>query len=208
MTPVLGKGVGYNEFEIYSPSNVFPLLGTQEILISFFPARDAKDYEIHVNFLYFEVDRSTKKVTTHKIVKNICPKVGEDWKPTDFGYLSKKFTKTFYEDIAAFVKPNPNVVRYIGTPGSNGSCIEIEGWAAGESMVNYLRSNQPTSSFVQVNTIFTNLTASQGLAFGFFSSRVKSPIRRFATNQASEDTLVKGSRTAHLGFRPWTEYKP
>ena len=210
VTQILGNGVNPNYgFEIYSPSNFFSMLGTGESVVTFYPARDAKDYEIHVNFIYFEVDRKTNQVVNiGKIVRNICPNVGEIWKPNDFGYLSKSFTRVFYDDIAFFLKPNPNVIRYIGTPGSNGTCIEIECWAAGESMTNYLISNQPTSSFVQVGTIYTNLTTSKGLAFGFLSSRVKSPSKRFATNQASEDSLVKGHKTGHLGFRPWVEYKP
>jgi hypothetical protein len=209
ITQILGKGVGYNEFEIHTPSNTYSMLGS-EASVSFFPAQDAQDYEFHVSFIYFEVDRKTNQVLgNHKIVKNICPKVGNDWKPNDYGYFSKKFTKTFYEDIAAYLEPDPSRVRYIGTPGSNGTCIEIEGWAAGESIINYLLSNQPTSSFVQIGTKYTNLTASEeGLAFGFLSSRVKCPTRRFAATKESEDSLVKGSKTSHLGFRPYIEYKP
>ena len=209
ITLILGKGISiYYGFEITAPSRTIPLLGNEHV-VNFFPAKDAVDYEFHVNFIYFEVDKKTNEVVKiGKIVKNICPRVGEKWKLNEKGYLSKSFSKTFYDDIASSVKPNPNVVRYMGTPGSNGSCIEIEGWAAGESLVKYLLSNQPTSSFVQVNTIYTNLRTSEGLAFGFFSSRVKCRPESFSTNPESEDSLVKGSKTRHLGFRPWIEYKP
>jgi len=207
ITPILGNGVDGINFEVYSPSSSFAMKGS-DASVSFYPAKYAKDYEFHVNFVYFEVDNATKAVVKiDTIVKNVCPQAGEEWHLTN-GYYTKKFIKTFYDDIAARLKPNSKVTRYIGTPGSNGVCIMVEGWAAGESMVNYLLSNKPTSSFIQVNTIYTNLavTEGDGLAFGFFSSRVKTPIRRFATTKESEDSLYFGSKTYNLGFRPWEEY--
>jgi len=211
ITRMLGNGENtYIGFEIYSLSSTFPMLGRGEASIAFFPAKYAKDYEFHVNFIYFEVDKKTNQVVRiGKVVKNICPRVGTIWtNEKDRDYCVKKFARTFYDDIATQLKPDPKVVRYIGTPGSNGSCIEVEGWAAGESMTQYLLSNQPTSSFIQVGSVYTNLTASEGLAFGFLSSRIKCPSRRFATNKESEDSLVSGSKTRNLGFRPWSEYKP
>jgi len=210
ITPMLGNGVNpYYDFEIYSPSNTFSMLGVGEASVSFYPAQYAADYEIHVNFIYFEVNKKTNQVVKiDTIVKNICPKAGGIWKINDFGLLSKNFTRVFYDDIAKYVKPDPDKIRYMGTPEATGTCIEIEGWAVGESMTNYLLSNQPTSTFVQVNSIYTNLKASEGLAFGFLSSMVKCPVRRFAATPESEDSLVKGSKTGHLGFRPWIEYKP
>jgi hypothetical protein len=209
MAQILGNGIDFENFEIYSPSSQMNLLGKSKGSVNFFGAQYAEDYEFHVNFCYFEVDKNTKKATDYKIVKNICPKVGENWKPTQSGYYNKQFSKTFYDDIAAHVAPNPNVIRYGGSQKSPGLCIEIEGWAAGESMVKYLQSNQPFSSFVQVSTIYTNLTSSEdGAAFGFFSSKIKCPTKYFSATPESEDSLVKGPKTAHLGFKHYSEYKP
>jgi len=211
MTPLLGNGTG-NNFEIYSPSNqteLFERTGS----VSFYEAEYATDYELHVNFLYCDVNKKTKEVTNHKIVKNICPRVGEKWVLLESGYYNKKYTKTFFDDIAANVKPNPEVTRYIGFVDkdgkiSNGTCIQVEGWAAGESMVKYLLSNQPTSSFTQINTIYTNLEVKgEGLAFGFFSSKAKTDIRSYSVSSRSEDSLMMNPKTSNLGFRPWSEYK-
>jgi len=210
ITQMLGNGLhSYVDFSIYLLSGAFPMVGRGEAQVDFYPAKYAEDYEIHVNFLYFEVDKKTNQVVKKgKVVKNICSRVGVEWNyEKDRDYYVKKFTRTFYDDIANQIKPNPNITRYLGTPGSNGVCIEIEGWAAGESMVQYLKSNQPTSSFIQVSTIYTNLKASEGLAFGFFSSRITCAPVYIATNKESEDSLIMGIKTRHLGFRPWIEYK-
>jgi len=177
--------------------------------IDFSPAENASGYEIFVNFLYFEVDIKTNEVVKiGKVVKNISQRIDEELVINDYGELKKTFSTTYYDDISAQLKPNSNVVRYIGTPGSNGTCIEVVAWAAGESMVNFLISSKPTSNFIQINNIYTNLTSSEGKAFGFISSRIKCPNRYFATDTKSQDSLCFGSKTHHLSFRPWVEYKP
>jgi hypothetical protein len=179
--------------------------------VSFKAAPNAKTtgYEMHVNFVYFEVDKKTNQVVKlGKVGKNVMPRVGEELLPNAIGDLTKEFIQTFYVDIAAQLEKNPDVTRYMGRPGNNGACIEVEGWAAGEDMIKFLLSNQPTNSFVQINTLYTNVKASDGLAFGFLSSKVKSSSRDFNVNPASEKELVEGPITGHLGFRPFTEYKP
>jgi len=208
---VEGKTSIVENFSIKS-YQTFNMTGTaDQILFSKAINADDQGYEIFVNFIYFEVDKNTKQVVKiGKIVKNVCPKVADGKIEDKDGLLYKKFAKTFYADIAAQLKPDDNVIRYIGLPGNNGCCIEIEGWAAGESMVQFLQSNQPTFSFIQVNRTYTNMTSipSDGTAFGFFSSRVKCPNTYLAVNPASQDTLIYGPKTNHLGFRPWVEYKP
>jgi hypothetical protein len=180
--------------------------------VDFEAAKNAFDYEIHVNFLYFEVDKSTNQPIEHngsvvqRIVRNITPQVGiENW--GNVSNLHKVFTQSFYADIAAKLKPNPQVIRYPGTPDGP-ACIEMEAWAADESLVKFLISNQHTSSFTQINTKYTNLDAPDGSAFGFLSSRSKSPATTLAVNRASQDSLVYGSKTRHLGFRYREEYTP
>ena len=174
------------------------------------PNTNAFGYEIHVNFLYFEVDKKTNQVVKlGRVRKNVTPRVGTEMEINSQGDYSMQFTQTFYEDIAAQLEINDNVVRYMGRPGNNGVCIEMEGWAAGESFIKFLLSNRPTNSFVQVNTIYTNLsTPGGGLAFGFLSSRVKSSARTLSASGESERELIGGARTSHLGFKPWVEYKP
>jgi len=173
------------------------------------PNTTACGYEIHVSFIYFEVDKKTNQVVKlGKVSKNITPRVGEEMGEIQ-GEFFKEFPYTFYEDIAAQLEKNDNVIRYIGKPDGNGSCIEVEGWAAGESLLKFLLSNQPTNSFVHVNTIYTNVTTpGGGLAFGFLSSRVKSSTTLLRISRGSERELIMGAKTSHLGFREWTEYKP
>ena len=205
---VRGKTSVLGDFRIVSTSSVINMTSSK-LAIAFTDAPNAakNGYEIHVNFLYFEVDIATREVETFKISKNITPRLGEQFND---GYNSryKEFVPTFYEDIAAQLKPNPNVIRYLGMPESNGTCIEVKAWAAGEALYEFLLSNQPTSSFVQVNNRYTNLSDSEGMAFGFISSRVKCPTIYFSATQASQDSLISGSKTSHLGFKPYIEYKP
>jgi hypothetical protein len=178
--------------------------------ISFTAAPNALSYEIHVNFLYFEVDIHTKEILKiGKVKKNITPHIDEVFEYYELeNQYKKKYTKTFYTDIAAQLKPDDGIIRYAGTPDKPGVCIEIEGWAAEENLVKFLQSAKPTSSFVQVNNRYTNMTVSDGLAFGFFSSRFKCPTRYYGITEESQDSLIKGSDTNLLGFRPWIEYKP
>jgi len=206
VTPIVG------DFSIKPDQTQINMLRSNTT-IKFFKAPNAVDYEFHVTLLYFEVNNKTQEVKTGKIVKNITSGIGESYLFNEEGEAMKTFTNTFYDDIAKILKPNSEVTRYLGTPKQlpDGlKCFEIEGWAAGESMVNYLLSNKPTSSFVQINTTYTNINVAEGegLAYGFLSSKVKCPIRELSTNTDSETELVSGSKTRSLGFRPRTEYRP
>jgi hypothetical protein len=204
-TPIVG------DFSIQNMSSQFNML-SKKSGVSFSPAPNAAEgvgYEIHVNFVYFEVDKRTKEVVKiDKIVKNISSALGEEYKMNNYEEFYKEFFTTFYSDIAARLKPDNDVIRYIGRPEQTGVCIEVEAWAAGESLFNFLLANKPSPSFVQVNNIYTNLTSTEGKAFGFFSSRYKTPIRRFGVTAESEDSLIAGPKTGHLGFRSYLEYKP
>ena len=172
-------------------------------------AKNGKHYAFTVNFIYFEVSKSTNKVVKiGKVSRNISPAIGEEIVLSSAQEPIKRFSLSFYEDIAAKLKEDPSVTRYIGTPGSNGACIEVEGWAANDTLVKYLLSNKPTSTFIQINLKYTNLRSTDGLAFGVLSSRAKLTPRVFPTSKPSEDTLCRGNKTRHLGFRPWIEYKP
>jgi len=204
-----------DDFKITSSGMIDMLANPPKGVVSFSKAKHASGYEIHVNFVYFEVDKRTNEVVKiDRVVKNITPRTGERFQVNGVGDFMKDFAYTFYDDIAAQLRTNDDVIRFVGLPGKNGSCIEIEGWAAGESMINFLVSNQPTGSFAQINTIYTNMeTSEDGLAFGFLSSRVKTLEKdgntvRLAITPASELELIRGPKTGHLGFRPWTEYRP
>ena len=199
-TPIVG------DFELVFYSTQFDML-RKDLSIPFTAANNAKDYEFNINFIYFEVDKNTNKVLkVDTIVKRITT-IGQAISTTATGELKKNFTVTFYDDIAGRLKSNPNVVRYIGAPNSNGRCIQIRGWAVGESYVKFLQSNQPTASYIQVNKIYTNMTSTDSLVFGFLSSRNYTS-KMFQTTPTSQDSLIYGSRTRHLGFRPLLEYKP
>jgi hypothetical protein len=52
------------------------------------------------------------------------------------------------------------------------------------------------------------MKTSDGLAFGFLSSRNQCPTVYLGITLDSQDSLISGYKTYHLGFRPWIEYKP
>ena len=206
-----GMAAIVGDFEITKPAQNINMNRDDMLEFTKAPAASDSCYEFHISFLYFEVDKETKEVTTGKITK-VLTSVGETYFHDEL-IFQKKISATYYTDIAQALKPNPKVVRYMGKPTPSLMdgyvCIEIEGWAAGSSMKNYIMSNKPTSSFVQVNKIYTNMSVSEGdgSAFGFFSSKVKCFTREYTTYN-SEDSLLYGSKTRNLGFRPRAEYKP
>ena len=203
-TPIV-EGLQFKSIQIFK---MVAVQGTNKASVQFYQAKHAADYEIHVNFLYFEVDKKTNQVVgTGKVAKNITPRMGE--LTSTNGEFNATFTKTFYNDIAVYVKPATGVTRYIGSPARPGVCIEFEGYAAEESFVRFLLTNQPSSSFNQVNTKYTNLsnTKGEGLVFGFFSSRAKSTML-CTTDEDSQNELIRGPETGHLGFRNCKEYNP
>ena len=206
MTPIVG------DFKIIYPTSIDMTADKSSLTFEYAPSASDSCYEFIVKLRYFEVDKTTKAVKKDSITKVIVT-VGEYYDiEANSGLPFKKFSVTFYDDLAEKLVPNAKVIRYLGIPEETTVYrpIDIDGWAAGVSMKNYLLSNKPTSSFVQINTIYTNMqvTGGDGLAYGFFSSRVKSPTLECATRGLSEDSLVYGYRTRHLGFRFRSEYKP
>ena len=203
-----GKTELVGNFETIMNISYFDML-RETASINYTEAKNAKHYFFNINFIYFEVSKSTNKVVkVGKISRNLSPAIGEEVAKTAGGEAIKKFSPSFFDDIAGKLKEDPSVTRYIGTPGTNGVCIEVEGWAANDFLVKYLLSNKPTSTFIQINTKYTNLSSTEGLAFGVLSSRARLTPRVFPTSKPSEDTLCFGNKTRHLGFRPWVEYKP
>jgi len=196
------------DFGIANLSTYFILYGEYNS-VTFTRAPHAHSYEIHVNFLYFEVDKSSKKVVKQgKVKKNITPQLEEEFTANVHG-LFKRFLNTLLDNIAGQLDVDNTVDRFVGFPGSNGVCIEIEAWAAEKSFIKFLLSNQPSSSFIQVQNRYTNLSAEDdALVFGFLSSRTKAPIERLGIDTRSEDSIVRGSKTRHLGFKKWSEYIP
>jgi hypothetical protein len=196
------------DFRTTIMSSFFDMLRTSAG-ITFTKAQNATRYQFFISFVYFEVSNSTNEIVKiAKISRNLTSGIGDELVETPYGEFIKYFIPTFYEDIANNLKQDPNVKRYIGYPGTNGSCIEIEGMAAAESFENFLLSNQSTTTFIQINTKYTNLKSTSGYAFGVLSSRAKLTPRLMGTTPSSEDSLIMGSKTRHLGFRPWTEYNP
>ncbi|MDR0205975.1 MAG: hypothetical protein LBI45_01780 [Bacteroidales bacterium] len=203
-----GKTELVGEFE--TTMNIFYFDMLKETAgITYSQAKNGKHYFFSINFIYFEVSKSTNEVVKiGKITRNISPAIGEEITLSSAQEPIKRFSPSFYDDIAGKLKVDPSVTRYIGSPGTNGACIEVEGWAANDTLVKYLLSNKPTSTFIQINKLYTNLTSTDGLAFGVFASRTRLTPRVFSTSEASQDTLCFGHKTRNLGFRPWTEYKP
>jgi hypothetical protein len=194
MTPTV------DDFRLLGPTSIDMTIDKIPLTYELAPSAAGSGYEFITKLRFFEVDKTTKAVKKDSIVKIVATGA------------PSKFSVTFYDDLAEKLVPNAKVIRYLGIPEETTVYrpIDIDGWAAGVSMKNYLLSNKPTSSFVQINTIYTNMqvTGGDGLAYGFFFFSLKSPTLECATRGRSEDSLVYGYRTRHLGFRFRSEYKP
>ncbi|HPB57987.1 MAG TPA: hypothetical protein PLH70_06420 [Bacteroidales bacterium] len=170
---------------------------------------NAKAYEIFQYFHYFEVSKATGVVVREGYVKrDITNGVFLTESNVSYNQISREYNpSTLYDQIATQLKPDPTVVRYI----RKNEPVVFEVWGASQSLYNYLLVNKPTSSIVQDRMEYTNLVApadsNYATAWGVFASRARTA-RGYRINNPSEDSLVKGSKTSHLGFRYLREYIP
>ncbi len=177
--------------------------------IIFSHADNAFGYEIFEYFYYFEVSKSTGIVTKEGVVKrNITNNSFLTSNNVQFNQINKEYSPNgIYDVISVQLKPDPTVDRYRMKENS----IAFEVWGGSESLMNYLIVNQPTSSIVQDRLEYTNMICPTDgdykTAYGIISSR-NNVTKRYNISAASEDSLVRGSKTKHLGFKYYRDYLP
>lgn len=199
-------------FNITSPNiptnNGLNLTGKKgNIIFTYNPL--GRGYEIYQYFQYFEVSKTTGDITKIGTVKrDITNQYMMTSNNANFGEINKEYNpSSIYEIIALQVKPDPTVDRYRIAE----NCVTFEVWGASDHLYNYLLVNQPSSSIVQEHLEYTNLVcpsdSSFKTAYGVFGSRYNA-VRKYNISTASEDSLVKGSKTRHLGFKYYRDYIP
>ncbi len=157
-------------------------------------AANAVSYEIFQNFYYIE----RNKTTHEEVVKCVRRRVNN----APISGLSTKYTPSqLYTAIAANVKPDPTVDRYISVD----SCVKFEVWAVNEPVAYYVQSMQTTGSVVMDRQVYTNIEAEDGLVRGVFGSRA-SAVSWHGFSPTAQDELVRGSVTGKLGFHYAHEY--
>jgi hypothetical protein len=177
--------------------------------IIFSDVANAKGYEIFQYFNYFEVLKSSGEIVKIGVVKrNITNNSFLTSNNVQFAEINKEYNPNgIYDVIAVQLKPDPTVDRYRMKEGS----VSFEVWGASESLMNYLIVNQPSSSIVQERLEYTNMVCptdgTYKTAYGIISSRTKS-VKNYNITAASEDSLVKGSKTKNLGFKYYRDYNP
>jgi len=168
-----------------------------------------RGYEIYQYFHYFEVSKATGEITKFGTVKrDITNKFMMTSNNEAFGEINKEYNpSSIYEIIALQVEPDPTVDRYRIAD----NCITFEVWGASDDLYKYLLVNQPSSSIVQEHLEYTNMECPTDTdyktVYGVFASRYNA-VRRYNISTASEDSLVKGSKTRDLGFKYYRDYVP
>ncbi len=202
--------------EIYAETSVvgdfafrYPMQNWNMTLDSYTPikfkaAANASIYDLYLTFYYIEENKKSGEVAHKSITRKLNSTFIRSSATEEVSYTG--FTPiSFYTIVAQSISPNDDVVRYI----DGFSCIKLTAWAANEVFANYYDISNPTSSFVQSRSTYTNFVSSgKDDAFGFLASRNHCQ-RTFIWSSSidhNEDTLVAGKRTAGLQFRYYREY--
>lgn len=161
---------------------------------NFYAADNAVSYEVFQNFYYIE----RNKTTHEEVVKCIRRHVNSYAITTTTMAYSPS---ALLDRIVADVQPNDQVDRYISVD----SCMQFEVWAYNEPLHYYVQSTTSTSSVVMDKLVYTNVEAEDGLCTGILGSRAYATSWHGLNNNSQEE-LVNGSRTRHLGFHYAWEY--
>ncbi len=157
--------------------------------VKWISAKYGKLYNLTIRFHYREVDKNNTADTTDKYLDWSFP--DESSTSTAGGEtMELPFTaSSFYTMTASKVKPDINLKRVIGK-------LDFMFTVASEELNNYININKPSTGIVQDKPLYTNITG----GIGIFSSRYTQVISNKILNQASADSLCRGSVTGLLGF--------
>jgi hypothetical protein len=159
--------------------------------------------DVYMIFHYIEVSKNTHQIVNRGHVRYHLSNTF--FKPAGSnasGEIEYNINPSgIYKHLAKVLQPNPDIVRYKDSV----FCVEYEVWGCAEDLLTYIESNTSSSSIISDKNIYTNFESEDHTAYGIFSSR---NVQRefFDLIKASQDSLVWGSWTRHLGFRPYSEY--
>lgn len=196
-TPLVG------DIQIYTPMPGIELNLTfgGASTISFRVPSNAYSCEIYQHFHYIEVSKSTNEIVKRGVISR---HIGNTNVTSTSEFKMGYRINTIYNTIANTLKPDNSVTRY----PDGLSCIEYEIWCADKNYSIYVDLNNPGSTSINENGIeHTNFMPQDGTNYGIFSSRNKVN-RSYTINSRSQDSLVNGQYTKHLGFRKYHEYQP
>ena len=185
-----------NNFFISQPIGELNLTFFNPVNCGFTLSENAVSYEMYQIFRYVEVDKNTGERTKHSVKR----KVSNAEVNTTGATVIKYNINNIYKIIGDQVKKNDKVTRYIDTY----ACIDYEAWLAGKAYSLYVKATNQTSSVLNNKIEYTNFVSDDNSAFGVFSSR-NSAKRTYTISSMSEDSLVAGQYTKHLGFHKSTE---
>lgn len=166
----------------------FSFTSGAEIQVEMTSSPNGRIYQLVIRFNYKEVNINSND-TTEKYVDWVFP----NRRVSGLGggdRIIYSFPGTgFYSNIAAQVKPDPDMKRI---PGN----VDFIAYAGGDELSTYINISRPQTTIVQERPEFTNVT-NGGL--GIFSSRT-SYTRSCELTPQSIDSLVNGSKTNTRGF--------
>ncbi|MDL2296469.1 hypothetical protein LJC68_01625 [Bacteroidales bacterium OttesenSCG-928-B11] len=170
-------------------------LTAKKSTISFTSSANALAYDIYQIFHYVEISKHSGEIVKRGSVKrklnpSLITNLSNESK-ISYSYAGN----SIYSAIANELKQDNTVTRY----RDDHKCVEFIVYAAGEELLVYINSQTPTTSIVTDINIYSNIESEDGSGFGIFSSRnhIKG---RYNIDNKSEDSLVRGSITRHLGF--------
>lgn len=200
-----GRQVTSNAKVVGVPRIIYPYqnqsldMTEKDLTIKVEKAENAVGYDLYQSFYYIEVDKNSKEVVNTGVVTRKLNGVLQ--KPASSSFDFKCSLADIYPVIGKQLKPNDTIIRYIDSY----DCVELTVWGAGESYVTYLDVNTQTQGVVETTMNFTNIETEDGKTAGFFSSRNKIS-RKHKVSGRTQDSLVFGSYTKHLGFGYIHEY--
>lgn len=155
-------------------------------------------YEIYQIFNYIEVNNITGEQTEHSFRRKLGSAYIEEDETNS--YEMNYVPNLLLMALGTNLTPKENVSRYI----NDYFCIEFEVWVVEKSYATYYFLSNETSITADNRMAFTNFVSEDHLAYGFFSSRNMTRNLCQIDNR-SEDSLISGQYTKHLGFRPHTD---
>jgi len=165
----------------------FSFTSTAETQAEFNTSPNGKVYQLVIRFHYKEVNVFTNDTTNHYFDWEFPNKKASTLAGNEKIIYSFPGT-TFYNQVRAKVKENPNVRRIPGM-------VDFIAYAGGDELSTYIDITSPITTIVQERPEFTNINN----GIGIISSRT-SAVRSCELTVGSIDSLVNGSKTFQLGF--------
>lgn len=164
--------------------------------------------DFYLVFHYVEIDNDTHEATHKTITKRMNASYVT---PHSDGTLS--FDDFSAQDLLNMIKgnvqPNDKVTRYIDTVDGNPYfCLELYTWFANKEFQIYHDVAAPTTSLIQDRLEYTNFVSEDKTAYGLLASRnyCRKLFKFDNTGEKhNEDSLVHGSITGMLNFKPYRE---